>query len=113
MAHNGRRAFAALMAGVGVGAVIGLCFASQPGAKTRRLIASKTREIKDSVGGAVSDAVDSVSEAVGDIRAQMNETVEVVRGQMTSNLGTAKERIQQAFRAGRRVYRQELSNLRR
>jgi uncharacterized protein YoxC len=76
------------------------------------MIASKTREFKDSVGDAVLEAVDSVSGAVGDIRAQVNETVDVVRGQMTGNLQNAKDRIQQAFRAGRRAYWQELSNQR-
>lgn len=96
-------ALGALLAGIGCGLAVGLLYAPHSGRETRRLIVRKTREMKDSVDNATRDAV-------GDIRAQVTDTVEVVRSQMTGNLQEVKEKLQEAFRAGKRVYLRELSN---
>jgi gas vesicle protein len=118
--RSGSGAFGALLAGIGCGLAVGLLCAPRSGRETRRLIVRKTHEMKESVDNAtrecrsvVGNAVDSVGGAVEDIRAQVTDTVEVVRSQMTGNLQDAKEKLQEAFRAGKRVYLRELGNLNR
>jgi gas vesicle protein len=111
--RSGSGAFGALLAGIGCGLAVGLLCAPRSGRETRRLmkdsVDNATRECRSVVG----HAVDSVGGAVEDIRAGVTDTVEVVRSQMTGNLQDAKEKLQEAFRAGKRVYLRELGNLNR
>lgn len=91
---NGRVALGAFIGGVGLGVVISLLFAPQSGEETRDLIAKKARK----AGNLVGDTVVSVGEAVDDIRSQVAGTVQ-----------EAKDRMQEAVEAGKRVYRDEVS----
>ncbi|WP_338357026.1 YtxH domain-containing protein [Yeosuana marina] len=62
-----------LVAGLAVGATLGILLAPDKGEKTRKKIVSKTRETKDKLKDSFDDFLDTVSEKYGSIKDQGEE----------------------------------------
>ena len=56
-----------IVAGVAVGAIVGLLFAPEKGSKTRKKIKDKTRDVKDRIEHSFEELVDSTSEKYNSI----------------------------------------------
>jgi len=68
-----------VMAGAAAGAILGVLFAPARGSKTRKKIATKSREYKDAVAGQINDLVEKVSETVTHAKDGARQLVETTR----------------------------------
>jgi gas vesicle protein len=64
------------MAGIAVGALLGVLFAPDQGKETRRKIAKKSRESADSLKDKFNDFVDNIGEHLHKSKAEPAETQE-------------------------------------
>ncbi len=62
-----------LVAGLAVGATIGVLLAPDKGSKTRKKIISKTKETKDKLKGGFDELLDTVSERYDTLKRQGEE----------------------------------------
>src|SRR5262245_44680915 len=85
----------AFVAGVGLGALIGILFAPQSGRETREFISRKADEGMDYAQRRTQDARDRAQDLVD-------------RGKQA--ISRQRESISQAVEAGREAYRSEMSN---
>ena len=91
MEDNGGAKFVYFLMGLGIGALIGILFAPQPGEKTRELIADKADEGRDYVL--------RKGREVRDQAASFVDRGKEVMGQQRDQLAAAIEAGKQAYRA--------------
>lgn len=72
---NFGRVFCALVGGAAVGAALGILFAPAKGTVTRRQIARKSRNIKNTVTDRLQELVESAEEIIEDIKETANEYI--------------------------------------
>lgn len=66
------------LAGVAVGALLGVLFAPDKGAETRKKISKKSKDTKDSLKNKFNDFVDNISENLGKAKEEASEMKEKV-----------------------------------
>jgi gas vesicle protein len=90
--NNSGSKFIYFLAGVGIGAVVGILFAPQSGRETRELIAGRAEESKE-----------FLVRKGREIREQANEYVERSKGVLSQQ----REHLAAAIEAGKQAYRVE------
>jgi gas vesicle protein len=83
------------LAGLGLGAALGVLYAPKPG-----------REIRDSILSAAEDGTDTVKERAKQYRDQAQDFVSRGRDYVSQQ----KDQIRSAFEAGRQAYQEATSN---
>ncbi len=94
------------LAGMGVGALIGLLFAPKSGAETRQLIGAKSRELADSAGEYYSKGRETATEYVGKGKEAAAEYYDKGREAVARGRDTLRE----AVSAGKQAYRDAANN---
>lgn len=91
MADDSSNGFLWFLAGLGIGAAVGVLYAPKPG-----------RETREDIRRAAEEGRDVVRDRARQYREQANQWVE--RGK--DNLSQQKEQFRSAFEAGRQAYRE-------
>jgi gas vesicle protein len=95
--------FGALLAGLGVGLVLGFLFAPQSGEETREIIVERAKE-----GMAVAaDAMEELKSQAELAVVNAAETVQCLKQRAERAVAEAQEKIQEAVREGQDAYRNE------
>jgi gas vesicle protein len=95
--------FGALLAGLGVGLVLGFLFAPQSGEETREIIVERTKE-----GMAVAaDAMEELKSQAELAVVNAAEAVQCLKQRAEQAVAEAQEKIQEAVREGQDAYRNE------
>jgi len=94
------------LAGMGVGALIGLLFAPKSGDETRQLIGTKSRELAGSAGEYYSKGREAATEYIGKGKEAASEYIDKGREAVTRG----RETLREAVSAGKQAYRDAASN---
>jgi gas vesicle protein len=81
------------LAGAAVGALAGILLAPDKGSETRKKIASKAGDIKDSVKGTVNEFADKVKETYSSVKGSAQELKE----EATAKMNTARNEVKNTF----------------
>lgn len=65
--------FAAVLIGAAAGAILGVLFAPDSGAETRKKIKKKSKEMGDKLTSQINDFGDQISEKINAVRDEANE----------------------------------------
>lgn len=91
MSDNNGNGFLWFLAGLGVGAVVGVLYAPQSGSETRETIRAKAEEGREYVKGRAREAREQADQWVDRSRDVLNQQ---------------KEQFRSAYEAGRQAYRE-------
>lgn len=81
------------LAGAAVGALAGILLAPDKGSETRKKIASKAGDIKESVKGTVNEFADKVKETYSSVKGSAQDLKE----EATAKMNTARNEVKNTF----------------
>jgi gas vesicle protein len=99
---NGGNSFLWFLAGLGVGAVVGVLYAPKSGAETRAELCNKFEEGREFVSTKFEDGREFVTTKAGEVRVKAEDWAQ--RGKEV--LDQQKQQVRSAFQAGKQAYKE-------
>ena len=106
MSENSTNSFLALLAGVSIGAGLGILFAPDSGKKTREKLKTdineysdelqtRLQELKSKVQTTVSNVSENITDKIDNIKSETNEDTELAIAKLEARLALLKEKLSQ------------------
>lgn len=106
MSENSTNSFLALLAGVAIGAGLGILFAPESGKKTREKLKAGVdeysdelkahlQELKSKVQTSASNVSENLADRIDDIKSEVGEDTEIAIAKLEARLAQLKEKLSQ------------------
>jgi gas vesicle protein len=102
--RSGGPNLASFILGLGVGLGLSFLLTPRSGEENRQLIAEKTKEGVDYAAVAIGELKDQVQAQLSNAEVMAQD----LKGRVGDRVGSLKDRVQEALRAGQQAYREDL-----